>query len=113
MSRIIVAHSGSGAGARSGYERGVHPERVARVGRRLAVALVGAAVPALAAVVTVALARGAVDGSLLAWMDAAVATNVTAGTGLPWAFHVAALTAVAGVAVYGFALVVEASFDVD
>lgn len=112
MSRSIVAHSGSGAGTR-GTERGVHPERVARVGRRLAVALVGAAVPALAAVVTVAIASGAVDGSLLAWLAGAVATDVAAGTGLPWAFHVAALTAVAGVATHGFALVVEASFGVD
>jgi hypothetical protein len=106
-----MAHSGSDVDAYVGS--GVRPRRVARAGRRVGTALLGAAGPAIVTALLVAMTRGvAVDG-IPGWIDGAMATPLVGGTGLSWAFHVAAVTGLAGLWLFGFALVVEGYFDVE
>lgn len=91
---------------------GVGPRRVARLGRRVGVALVGTAVPALVTVFSVVLAGGEASDPV-SWVRGAMATPVVGATGPAWAFHVAALVGLAGVWLFGFALVVEGYFGVE
>jgi len=105
-----VAHSGSDADAYVTHT--VEPRRVARAGRRLGTALVGAAGPALITAALVALTRGS-TGSATSWVSDAMATPLLGGEGAAWAFHVAAITGLAGVWLVGFALVVEGYFGLE
>jgi hypothetical protein len=106
-----MVHSGSGGTGRGG-EGGLHPGSVARASKRLGTALVGAAVPALAATVFVAWIRAGTG--LLAWAGGAMETGVVGGgTGLQWAFHVAAIVGLAGAWAFGFAFLVGGYFGVE
>jgi AcrR family transcriptional regulator len=107
-----MAHSGPKANAGYPGERGLHPSHVARACRRFGTALVGAALPALAATMAVALMRG-IDSGAFEWVTAAMGTHLVGGAGLQWAWHVAAVTGLAGVWAFGFALVVEGLFGLD
>ena len=83
-----------------------------RTSRRLGLALLGAAGPAVLTVFLVAVTRAGTAGPL-AWVSEAMATQLVGGSGLTWAFHVAAVTGLAGVWIVGFALVVEGYFGVE
>ncbi|MFC7194431.1 hypothetical protein ACFQL4_06770 [Halosimplex aquaticum] len=104
-----MAHSGSDAdafvtrGRRPGASRG----RVAG-----SAAMLGAAGPAILTAFLVAVTREGTAGPV-AWVGEAMATPLLGGEGITWAFHVAAVTALAGVWVVGFALVVEGYFGVE
>jgi len=106
-----MAHSGSDVDAYVGS--GVRPKRVARAGRWVGTALLGAAGPAVVMALLVALTRDVAVGGLFGWIDGAMATPLVGGTGLSWAFHVAAVTGLAGLWLVGFALVVEGYFGVE
>lgn len=99
-----MAHSGAGNEGRP--DGGWRLRRVAGFGRRVGGALVGAALPAAAAVLVVGVVRGAVADPV-GWVRQAMATPLVGASGLPWAFHVAAVTAFAGGWILGLALVVE------
>ncbi|WP_123533695.1 hypothetical protein [Halosimplex salinum] len=105
-----MAHSGSDADAF--VTTGTRPRSVARASRRLGLALLGAAGPALVTALLVALTREGTTGPL-SWVGEAMGTPLLGGAGIAWAFHVAAVTALAGVWIVGFALVVEGYFGVD
>ena len=105
-----MAHSGSDADAF--VTHGTRPRSVARASRRLGLALLGAAGPAVVTAFLVAVTESGTGGPL-AWAGAAMATPLVGGSGVAWAFHVAAVTALAGVWVVGFALVVEGYFGVE
>jgi len=105
-----MAHSGSDADAF--VTHGTRPRSVARASRRLGLALLGAAGPAVVTAFLVAVTRPGAAGPL-PWVGEAMTTPLVGGTGLSWAFHVAAVTGLAGVWVVGFALVVEGYFGVD
>jgi hypothetical protein len=105
-----MAHSGSDADAFVTHGR--RPRSVARASRRLGLALLGAAGPAVVTALLVAVTRPGTGGPL-AWVGEAMATPLIGGAGLAWAFHVAAVTGLAGLWVVGFALVVEGYFGVD
>jgi len=104
-----MAHSGQRSFGRvAGVARSL-----ADAGRRLGTALLGAAVPALVAIAGAALVADEAAEGPVAWVDAAMETSVTGGQGLQWAFHVAALVGVVGLAVLAAALVVEGYFDLE
>ncbi|MFC7139268.1 hypothetical protein ACFQMA_05375 [Halosimplex aquaticum] len=105
-----MAHSGSDADAF--VTRGRRPRSVARASRRLGLAMLGAAGPAILTAFLVAVTREGTAGPV-AWVGEAMATPLLGGEGITWAFHVAAVTALAGVWVVGFALVVEGYFGVE
>ncbi|ELZ23518.1 hypothetical protein C475_14633 [Halosimplex carlsbadense 2-9-1] len=105
-----MAHSGSDADAF--VTHGTRPRSVVRASRRLGLALLGAAGPAVVTAFLVAVTRPGTAGPL-AWVGEAMATPLVGGTGLGWAFHVAAVTGLAGLWVVGFALVVEGYFGVE
>ncbi|QLH83238.1 hypothetical protein [Halosimplex pelagicum] len=105
-----MAHSGSDADAF--VTHGTRPRSVARASRRLGLALLGAAGPAVVTAFLVAVTRPGTAGPL-AWVGEAMATPLVGGSGLTWAFHVAAVTGLAGVWIVGFALVVEGYFGVE
>ncbi|QPV63174.1 hypothetical protein I7X12_00635 [Halosimplex litoreum] len=105
-----MAHSGSDADAFVTHGR--RPHSVARASRRLGLALLGAAGPAVVTALLVAVTRPGTGGPL-AWVGEAMATPLVGGAGLAWAFHVAAVTGLAGLWIVGFALVVEGYFGVD
>jgi len=106
-----MAHSGSDADAY--VTHAVEPRRVARAGKRLGTALVGAAGPAVIMVFLVAATRGSTAGSASAWVSSAMETPLVGGQGAAWAFHVAAVAGLAGLWLVGFALVVEGYFGID
>ena len=107
-----MAHGGS-RGGRSGYGRRAGPRSLARAGRRLGTALLGAAVPALLATVGAAAVVGEAATDPLGWVDAAVATTLLGGQGLPWAFHVALVVALLGIGSLALAFVVEGLFGLE
>jgi hypothetical protein len=86
---------------------------LAGVGRRVGTALLGAALPALVATLGAALVAGEAADGPVAWLDAALATSVTGGEGLQWAFHVAVVVGVVGLTALAAALVVEGYFDLE
>lgn len=103
-----MAHPGPDEGAAA--VGGIDPGRVAGASRRLGVALVWTAAPAVVAILAVALVGGEAAGRPLAWLAAAMATPLVGVTGLGWAFRVTALAGLVGVWLLGFALVVEGYF---
>ncbi|MFB6140494.1 MAG: hypothetical protein ABEJ26_08680 [Halosimplex sp.] len=105
-----MAHSGSDADAF--VTEGTRPRSVARASRRLGLALFGAAGPAVLTALLVALTREGTAGPV-AWVGAAMTTPLVGGEGVAWAFHVAAVTGLAGAWVVGFALVVEGYFGIE
>lgn len=106
-----MAHSGSDADAY--VTHAVEPRRVARAGRRLGTALVGAAGPAVVMVFLVALTQGSASGGAATWVSSAMATPLVGGQGAAWAFHVAAVAGLAGLWLVGFALVVEGYYGLE
>lgn len=106
-----MAHSGPEADAVLPGDQGLHPRQVARFSRRLGVALLGAALPALVA--TALVAAPEMSDGVVRWTTTAMHTSVVAGGGLQWAFHVAAVVGLAGVWAFGFASLVEGYFGVD
>jgi len=105
-----MAHSGSDADAF--VTHGTRPGSVARASRRLGLAMLGAAGPAVLTAFLVALTREGTAGPAV-WVQRAMATPLLGGDGVAWAFHVAAVTGLAGLWIVGFALVVEGYFGVD
>ncbi|WP_459192279.1 hypothetical protein [Halosimplex sp. J119] len=105
-----MAHSGSDADAF--VTRGRRPRSVARTSRRLGLALLGAAGPAVLMAFLVAVTREGTAGPV-AWVGEAMSTPLLGGEGITWAFHVAAVTALAGIWIVGFALVIEGYFGVE
>lgn len=105
-----MAHSGSDADAF--VTTGARPRQVVRASRRLGLALLGAAGPAVLTAFLVALTREGTAGPI-AWVQDAMATPLVGGSGITWAFHVAAVTGLAGIWIVGFALVVEGYFGVE
>ena len=105
-----MAHSGSDADAF--VTRGARPGSVARASRRLGLAMLGAAGPAVLTALLVALTREGTAGPL-AWVQQAMTTPLLGGGGVSWAFHVAAVTGLAGLWIVGFGLVVEGYFGVE
>jgi hypothetical protein len=86
---------------------------LAEAARRVGTALLGAALPAVIAVLGAALVAGKAADGPVGWMDAALATSVTGGEGLQWAFHVGVLCGLAGLLAFGVALVLEGYFRLD
>ena len=105
-----MAHSGSDADAF--VTHGARPGSVARASRRLGLAMLGAAGPAVLTALLVALTREG-TAAPVAWVRQAMATPLLGGGGVSWAFHVAAVTGLAGLWIIGFALVVEGYFGVE
>jgi hypothetical protein len=75
--------------------------------------LLGAALPALVAVTGAAFLTGSAASEPVAWIGSAMATSLTGGSGLQWAFHVAFVVGVVGLAALATALVVEAYFRLE
>jgi len=106
-----MAHSGSNGGSPPlGRGAGI-PRYFAEAGRRLGTACLGAALPALVAIAGAAFVVGNAASEPVAWVGSAMATSVTGGEGLQWAFHVAVVVGVAGLTALAAALVVEAYLD--
>jgi len=80
--------------------------------KRLGMALLGAAIPAVVAVLAVALQQVGTAG-LGEWIATAWGTSVRHGAGIDWAFHVAALVGLAGTWLLGLSLVLDGYFRVE
>ncbi|PSQ07754.1 hypothetical protein BRC95_03860 [Halobacteriales archaeon QS_5_68_33] len=77
-----MAHEGYRGGLGSRRRRLSSPDALVRTGRRLGMALVGAALPALLATAGAATLTGGAESRPLAWASGAMATPVLGGTGL-------------------------------
>lgn len=106
-----MAHGGSRGGPRTVRPRSERLRALARAGRRLGTALLGAALPALVATAGAAAVVGEATGDPLGWVRAAVATTLVGGQGLPWAFHVALVCALAGAVSLALASLVDGLVD--
>jgi hypothetical protein len=107
-----MAHRGPRGGSWS-HGRPAALRSLAEVGRRVGTALLGAALPAVVAVLGAALVAGEATDGPVGWMDAALSTSVIGGDGLQWAFHVAVVVGAVGVATLAAALFVEGYCRVD
>jgi hypothetical protein len=101
-----MAHRGPRGGSWS-HGRPATLRALAAAARRVGTALLGAALPAVVAVLGAALVAGEAADEPIGWIDAALATSVTGGEGLQWAFHVGIVVGAVGLTALAAALLVD------